>query len=47
MIKKRETAERAIANGRSKINQWSDELLHDEELCIGAMKLRGYDLYYI
>jgi hypothetical protein len=47
MIKKRETAERAIANGKPKANQWSDELLSDPELCLAAIKASTYTAWQI
>ncbi len=47
MIKKRETALRNIKEGHSKMNQWSDELLRDRELCLEAVKQDCGALYYV
>lgn len=41
MIKKMETALKAIENGTPKVNQWSEELLGDEDLLVMAVNACG------
>lgn len=43
MITKRETAIKAIENGKPRLNLWSDELLQDEELVLKAVATKNTD----